>query len=108
MHTAFIVRIYITIYFGLAAKSRGEELVYMYVIGSACKDEKAAECVDVCPVDCIEEGEDIFYIDPDVCISCGACEAACPVSAVFFIDALPESEKIYYEKALEFYQKKSG
>lgn len=28
-----------------------------FVITSPCIDEKAADCVDVCPVDCIEEGE---------------------------------------------------
>ena len=26
-----------------------------YVITGPCKDEMAAECVDVCPVDCIEQ-----------------------------------------------------
>ncbi len=32
-----------------------------FVITSPCKIEKAGECVEVCPVDCIEEGRDILY-----------------------------------------------
>jgi NAD-dependent dihydropyrimidine dehydrogenase PreA subunit len=57
-------------------------------------------CVDVCPVDCIhfEEGLDkILYIDPDECIDCGACEPACPVSAVYAEDDVPEEEAAYTE-----------
>tara|TARA_B100000700_G_scaffold328704_1_gene447461 strand:+ start:5324 stop:5563 length:240 start_codon:yes stop_codon:yes gene_type:complete len=57
-------------------------------------------CVDVCPVDCIhfEEGADkTLYIDPDECIDCGACEPACPVSAIFPDDDVPEEESIYTE-----------
>ena len=29
-----------------------------FVILQPCQDEKAGECVTVCPVDCIEEGPD--------------------------------------------------
>jgi len=57
-------------------------------------------CVDVCPVDCIhfEEGADkILYIDPDECIDCGACEPACPVTAIFEEDDVPDGEKAYTE-----------
>ena len=53
-----------------------------FVITSPCKDEQAGECVETCPVDCIVEGEGMFYIDPDICIDCGACEAVCPVEAI--------------------------
>jgi len=42
---------------------------------------KDRSCVDVCPVDCIYEGEDQLYIHPDECIDCGACEPECPVTA---------------------------
>lgn len=64
-----------------------------FVITSPCKDEKAAECVTVCPVDCIEEGPDQFYIDPDVCIDCGACKSVCPVDAIEEeYDLTPEQE----------------
>lgn len=76
-----------------------------YVITSACIDEKAAECVDVCPVDCIKEGEDQYYIDPDTCIECGACEASCPVSAIYYIDDVPEEEKHFIQKNADFFKK---
>jgi len=51
-----------------------------YVITEACIGVKDRACVDVCPVDCIYEGEDQLYIHPDECIDCGACEPECPVS----------------------------
>ena len=62
-----------------------------YVITQPCIGVKDASCVDVCPVDCIhpsqnEEGFDEaeqLYINPDECIDCGACEPACPVTAIF-------------------------
>jgi Uncharacterized Fe-S center protein len=76
-----------------------------YVITSACIDEKAAECVEVCPVDCIKEGEDQYYIDPDTCIECGACEASCPVSAIYYIDDVPEEEKHFIQKNADFFKK---
>lgn len=66
-----------------------------FVITSPCKEEKAGECVEVCPVDCIEEGKDMFYIDPDICIDCGACEAVCPVEAIYMEDEVPDNENEY-------------
>ena len=32
-----------------------------YIIAEPCVDTKDGSCVEVCPVDCIYEGEDIFY-----------------------------------------------
>ena len=78
-------------------------IVMAYVITAPCKDERAGECVEVCPVDCIEPGEDQYYINPDICIDCGACQAACPVEAIFYEEDLLEEEKIYLEKAKKFY-----
>lgn len=75
-----------------------------FVIVSPCIGEKAAECVDVCPVDCIHEGEDQYYIDPDVCIECGACESVCPVAAIYQEDDVPDDEKEYIEKNRLFFQ----
>ncbi len=76
-----------------------------FVITAPCKDEKAGECVDVCPVDCIEPGKDQFYIDPDICIDCGACEAVCPVEAIYHEEDLLEEDKPYLEMARAFFAK---
>ena len=39
-------------------------------------------CQATCPVGAISQGADKFEINPEVCISCGACAAQCPVSAI--------------------------
>src|SRR3712207_5302034 len=43
-----------------------------YIIGEPCIDIKDRSCVDVCPVDCIHEGERMLVIDPEECIDCFA------------------------------------
>jgi NAD-dependent dihydropyrimidine dehydrogenase PreA subunit len=64
-----------------------------YVVTQACVDVKDRSCVAQCPVDCIYEGERMMYIHPDECVDCGACEASCPVSAIFYsFDLTPETE----------------
>ena len=71
-----------------------------YTITTPCIETTDQSCVDVCPVDCIhfEEGKDrMLYIDPDECIDCGACEPACPVSAIFAEDDVPEDQEIFKE-----------
>lgn len=71
-----------------------------YVITQPCIDVLDKSCVDVCPVDCIhyEEGVDRkLYIDPDECIDCGACEPACPVSAIFAADDVPNDQATFLE-----------
>ena len=40
------------------------------------------DCVEVCPVDCFYEGENMLVINPDECIDCGVCEPECPVDAI--------------------------
>jgi ferredoxin len=40
------------------------------------------DCVEVCPVDCFYEGENMLVIKPDECIDCGVCEPECPVDAI--------------------------
>ena len=36
-----------------------------YIITEPCIGTKDAACVAVCPVDCIYEGDDQYYIKPD-------------------------------------------
>ena len=64
-----------------------------YIIAEPCIGLKDRSCVDVCPVDCIYEGEDQLYIHPDECIDCGACEPVCPTKAIFPEDDLPDKWK---------------
>jgi len=40
------------------------------------------DCVEVCPVDCFYEGENMLVIKPDECIDCGVCEPECPIEAI--------------------------
>ena len=53
-----------------------------YIIAEPCIDIRDLSCVDVCPVDCIHQGERMLVIDPEECIDCGACEPECPVDAI--------------------------
>ena len=71
-----------------------------FVITQPCVDVQDQSCVEVCPVDCIhyEDGSDrMLYIEPEVCIDCGACEPACPVSAIFAEADLPEDQEHFLE-----------
>ena len=62
-----------------------------YVICEPCIDVKDASCVEVCPVDCIHTTDEanMYYIDPDECIDCGACVDPCPVDAIYLEDEVP-------------------
>ena len=72
-----------------------------YIIAEPCLGTCDTSCVEVCPVDCIlgpmtvedlqavpedaratKLAEIQMYIDPEECISCGACEPECPVEAI--------------------------
>ncbi len=82
-----------------------------YVITQPCIDVMDKSCVDVCPVDCIhyEEGTDRkLYIDPDECIDCGACEPACPVSAIFAEDDVPTDQSIYTDIDVLWFKDKAA
>ena len=45
-----------------------------YIVNDACIKCKLQDCVEVCPVDCFYEGENMLVIHPDECIDCGVCE----------------------------------
>ena len=53
-----------------------------YVVNESCIRCKIMDCVDVCPVDCFYEGENMLVIHPDECIDCGVCVPECPVDAI--------------------------
>ncbi|HWS28576.1 MAG TPA: 4Fe-4S binding protein [Clostridia bacterium] len=38
-------------------------------------------CEPDCPVSAISQGDETYVIDASLCIDCGACEATCPVGA---------------------------
>ena len=82
-----------------------------YVITELCTRE--ADCVEVCPVDCIvpgpeDEGWPLFYIDPDVCIDCGACVPVCPPEAIFPEGEVPPDHQEAIDLNREFFQEGPG
>lgn len=38
-------------------------------------------CAAACPMSCISQGEKCYVIDEKVCIECGSCAGVCPVDA---------------------------
>ena len=86
-----------------------------HVITTRCVGVKDQSCVEVCPVDCIHPNSDFdsrddfdtasqLYIDPEVCIDCGACVSVCPVEAIFFVEDLPPEYAEDIEANRKFYQ----
>jgi len=73
-----------------------------HVVVEPCIGEKSLDCVDVCPVDCFAEGDDMLYIDPEECIDCQQCVPACPVEAIFEEDEVPEKWTKYTEMNAKF------
>jgi len=63
-----------------------------YIVTDACVRCKYTDCVEVCPVDCFYEGENMLVINPDECIDCGVCEPECPAGAIS-PDTIPGGEK---------------
>ena len=53
-----------------------------YLVNEICVKCKHMDFVEVCPVDCFYEGENMLVINPDECIDCGVCVPECPVDAI--------------------------
>ena len=68
-----------------------------YVVLEPCIGVKDKSCISVCPVDCIYEGDEMVYINPDECIDCGLCESECPVNAIQVDSEVPENWRHYIE-----------
>jgi len=94
-----------------------------YIIGSKCVGCIDGSCLKVCPVDCIDGPIDTkrigsmtheerlgkqLYINPDICIDCGACVPECPVDAIHPTEelAIKYGELEYVNMNYEFYGQK--
>jgi ferredoxin len=64
-----------------------------FVVTEVCIKCKYTDCVEVCPVDCFYEGENMLVIHPDECIDCGVCEPECPIDAIV-PDTDPKAESL--------------
>ena len=62
------------------------------IVSEGCIKCKYTDCVEVCPVDCFYEGENMLVINPVECIDCGICEPTCPVEAII-PDSHPEAAR---------------
>ena len=64
-----------------------------HVVTENCEQCRYTECVSVCPVSCFHGDDRRLYIDPKLCIDCGACVPLCPVKAIYdSIDLAPAQE----------------
>lgn len=72
-----------------------------YVITNLCK--KCGACAEVCPVECIEEDDEQYYIDPNECIECGTCEDECPEEAIFLDEDVPKEYEEDIAKNEDFF-----
>jgi NAD-dependent dihydropyrimidine dehydrogenase PreA subunit len=62
-------------------------------------------CVEVCPVECIVPGVPIeewptYYIDPEICIDCGACIPECPYEAIYMDDEVPSAYEAHGDERM--------
>ena len=80
-----------------------------HIVTEACIKCKYTDCVEVCPVDCFYEDDDMLAINPEECIDCGVCIPECPIDA---IKAEPENhdedEEMNFIKWVEINQKISN
>ena len=90
----------------LGSYRRGDFVSMTYVITQPCIGLKDASCVEVCPVDCIYEGEDMYYIHPAECIECAACEPECPVEAIFAEEDVPPEWRHFIQVNADFFVNK--
>ncbi len=66
------------------------------VVTGNCERSRFTDCVMVCPVAAFHGDDKMLYIDPVVCIDCGACIAKCPVQAIYE-DPIPADKERWIE-----------
>ncbi|MHB1935595.1 MAG: 4Fe-4S dicluster domain-containing protein [Acidobacteriaceae bacterium] len=84
-----------------------------FIIAEPCINVKDTGCLNACPVDCIHPRKDqadfesarMLYIDPAVCIDCGASVPVCPVEAIYAEDDLPCCWDRFIKVNAEHYKK---
>lgn len=61
-----------------------DEMIATYFIRRTNEEDCVAcgKCVDICPVDAVEIGENTSVVDEEWCIGCGVCRNVCPTDAV--------------------------
>ena len=81
-----------------------------FVIASACIDVMDKSCIEVCPVDCIyaEDEDRMCFIEPNDCIDCAVCEAACPVQAIYKDDQIPSEAQAFTQINALWFTDKEG
>ena len=77
-----------------------------YLVTDNCVKCKYTDCVEVCPVDCFYEGENMLVINPDECIDCGVCVPECPAEAIVADVDLPEPDRSNWIKINTIYSEK--
>ena len=73
-----------------------------YIVKDECIKCKLTDCVEVCPVDCFYEGENMLVINPDECIDCGVCEPECPEDAI-----IADNNPLFTQRLLDINDKMS-
>ena len=64
-----------------------------HIVTDNCQLCRYTDCVSHCPVECFHADDERLYIDPDVCVDCGACIPACPVQAIYDVVDMPDDKQ---------------
>lgn len=72
-----------------------------HVVTENCYSCRFTDCVSRCPVKCFHIDALRVYIDPEVCVDCGACIRACPVKAIYDVLDMPADKEHWIAKNAE-------
>ena len=88
----------------------------MYIIAEPCIGTKDTACVDVCPVDCIHprkdedgvrDGGDALHRPATSASSAATASPACPVTAIFTEETIPEKWKHFLQVNADWYKNRT-